>query len=283
MSFWPNIRDLSRIRLDLNLLRNQFVLTRCSKLGCNGVWADLKGHPPKNHLSSFWQSFWNFCKCAVPPGSKGTCNTLFQPETGETNLTCVPLFSFACGGRVLVVPRGVSDTCHVSQVSPWVTTSPPPSSAPCGSHRYVGDNINIWESVTNGIGHWQGIWPEARNTWNVWPRQIRKLRVFWRVTLEHIGATSNCLCHELCFHDPIMTSRDPLVATLKSTRGTRYGWYSTLEDNEKNFLWWERWLYDEVGEVSNEKRSKHELVALSILNQVSRRGTCSAASLTEQF
>ena len=66
MSFWPNIRDLSRIRLDLNLLRNQFVLTRCSKLGCNGVWADLRGHPPKNHLSSFWQSFWNFCKCAVP-------------------------------------------------------------------------------------------------------------------------------------------------------------------------------------------------------------------------
>ena len=66
MSFWPSIRDLSRIRLDLNLLRNQFVLTRCSKLGCNGVWADLKGHPPKNHLSSFWQSFWNFCKCAVP-------------------------------------------------------------------------------------------------------------------------------------------------------------------------------------------------------------------------
>ena len=123
--------------------------------------------------------FLMFCKCAVPSGSKGTCNTLFQPETGETNLTCVPLFSFACGGRVLVVPRGVSDTCHVSQVSPWVTTSPPPSSAPCGSHRYVGDNINIWESVTNGIGHWQGIWPEARNTWNVWPRQIRKLRVFW--------------------------------------------------------------------------------------------------------
>ena len=113
---------------------------------------------------------------------------------------------------------------------------PLPSSAPCGGHRYVGDNINIWESVTNGIGHWQGIWPEARNTWNVWPRQIRKLRVFWRVTLEHIGATSNCLCHELCFHDPIMTSRDPLVATLKSTRGTRYGWNSTIEGNEKQFL-----------------------------------------------
>ena len=89
--------------------------------------------------------FLMFCKCAVPSGSKGTCNTLFQPETGETNLTCVPLFSFACGGRVLVVPRGVSDTCHVSQVSPWVTTSPPPFFCPmwesqiCGrQHQYLG-------------------------------------------------------------------------------------------------------------------------------------------------
>ena len=69
----------------------------------------------------------------------------FRPK-----LMCGSLFSFACGERVRVVSRGVSDTCsHVSHVSPWVTTPPPPS-APCGSHWYVGDNINIWESLTNG-------------------------------------------------------------------------------------------------------------------------------------
>ena len=61
-------------------------------------------------------------------------------------LMCGSLFLFACGERVLVVSRGVSDTCRVSHVSPWVTTPP----LPCGSHWYVGDNINIWESVTNG-------------------------------------------------------------------------------------------------------------------------------------
>ena len=62
---------------------------------------------------------------------------------------CGSLFLFACGERVRVVSRGVSDTCHVSHVSPWVTTPPCPmwESLICGrQHQYMGVS-DKWDRV----------------------------------------------------------------------------------------------------------------------------------------
>ena len=62
-------------------------------------------------------------------------------------LMCGSLFLFACGEGVRVVSRGVSDTCHVSHVSPWVTTSPLPS-----THVGVRD---MWETTSIYGSQWQ--------------------------------------------------------------------------------------------------------------------------------
>ena len=106
MSFWPSIRDLSRIRLDPNLLQNQFVLTRCSKLGCNGVCGDWRTVIPQTLFQAFhnlWISYWDIEATTHMPldcqtKTKETDFLTFQMKCPKS--ICGSLFLFACGERV---------------------------------------------------------------------------------------------------------------------------------------------------------------------------------------
>ena len=79
---------------------------------------------------------------------------------------CGSLFLFACGERVRSGSGVLWSQRYLAPCVTCVTMGDhlPPPLHPCGSQGYVGDNINMWELVTNECE--QGIRPEFRNTCN---------------------------------------------------------------------------------------------------------------------
>ena len=152
MSFWPSIRDLSRIRLDPNLLQNQFVLTQDVQSWDAMEYVVIGGQlSPKTLFQAFHNLWISYGDSEVTTHilldsktkTKETDSLTFRKKDVQNRSVglyfCLHVVRGCEVGVVLCC--GVSDTWrHVSHVSPWVTTSPLPS-----THVGVRD---MWETTS---------------------------------------------------------------------------------------------------------------------------------------